>query len=136
MNPGRGQPSRSDLSVRFVVICESYAICYSRQIRKISPHVNRPIDRVQADQRSTQSSDQKSDSGKTKSTFDGREVRNIMARPDNLTPEIAKRFEDAIRVGAPNELAAAAAGISMRTVYRWEERGETNTSGKYWHRSQ
>ncbi len=55
-----------------------------------------------------------------------------MARPDNLTPEIAKRFEDAIRVGAPNELAAAAAGISMRTFYRWKERGETNTSGKYW----
>jgi hypothetical protein len=55
-----------------------------------------------------------------------------MARPDNLTPEIAKRFVDAMRVGAPIELAAAAAGISMRTYYRWKERGETNTSGKYW----
>jgi hypothetical protein len=55
-----------------------------------------------------------------------------MARPDNLTAEIAKRFVDAVRVGAPTELAVAAAGISMRTYYRWKERGETNTSGKYW----
>ena len=55
-----------------------------------------------------------------------------MARPDKLTPEVAQRIVDAIRVGATVELAAAAAGVGIRTLYRWKKRGETSTSGKYW----
>jgi hypothetical protein len=132
MYPGRGQPSRSDLFVRFFVIRKSYAVFHARQIGKSFPHVNQPIDQSSGGPAIYAIFRSRSDSGKTEPRIDRREVRNTMARPDNLTSEIAKRIVDAIRVGATVELAAAAAGVGTRTLYRWKERGETNTSGKYW----
>jgi len=36
---------------------------------------------------------------------------------------------DAIRTGASNEAAAAIAGITDRTFYRWLEKGESGVEG-------
>jgi hypothetical protein len=47
-----------------------------------------------------------------------------MARPTDLTPELADRVAQLIRAGNVPETAAIAAGVSGRTFYRWMARGE------------
>ena len=46
-----------------------------------------------------------------------------MARPTELTPELADQVAKFIRVGNWPEAAAVAAGVSARTFYRWMARG-------------
>jgi hypothetical protein len=41
---------------------------------------------------------------------------------DGLTPKVHERVVQAIRLGLPRELAAEAAGIDERTLYRWLQR--------------
>jgi hypothetical protein len=45
---------------------------------------------------------------------------------DGLTPETHELVVQAIRLGLPRELAAGAAGIGSRTLYRWLQRGEAD----------
>jgi hypothetical protein len=61
-----------------------------------------------------------------------------MARPTELTPEVADRIAQLIRAGNWPETAAVAAGVSERSYYRWMARGEQavqlQESGKRVHR--
>lgn len=52
-------------------------------------------------------------------------------RPNKLTPEIQAKICDAIRAGAYVETAAALAGISKDTFYRWLKKGARAKSGKF-----
>ena len=52
-------------------------------------------------------------------------------RPNKLTPEIQAKICDAIRAGAYVETAAALAGISKDTFYRWLKQGARAKSGKF-----
>lgn len=45
-----------------------------------------------------------------------------MARPTKYTPEVVKRFCDAVRIGATYELACKHAGISHETLSTWREK--------------
>lgn len=45
-------------------------------------------------------------------------------RPTKLTPEVTTRFLNAIKLGAPYELACNYAGISYNTLLNWKERKE------------
>lgn len=45
---------------------------------------------------------------------------------DGLTPDVHQRVVQAIRRGLPRELAAEAAGVGARTLYRWLARGEAD----------
>lgn len=45
-----------------------------------------------------------------------------MARPTKLTPEITKKFVDAIRVGATQRIAALYAGVTDDTIINWRTR--------------
>lgn len=45
-------------------------------------------------------------------------------RPSKLTPEVTKRFLDAVRLGSPYELACKYAGITYDTLVNWRKRGE------------
>lgn len=47
-----------------------------------------------------------------------------MARPTELTAEVADRIAQLIRAGNWPETAAVAAGVSERSYYRWMARGE------------
>lgn len=46
-----------------------------------------------------------------------------MGRPTALTPDVQQRIVDAIRGGNYQETAAAAGGISDRSLYGWMQRG-------------
>ena len=54
-----------------------------------------------------------------------------MAPPVKLNPEISAKICDAIRAGNYIETAAAYAGISRDTLYRWLKKGARNPSSKY-----
>jgi transposase len=43
---------------------------------------------------------------------------------DGLTPEVEKMIVDAVRAGAFVEEAAQAAGVSKRTLFRWQQRAQ------------
>lgn len=45
-------------------------------------------------------------------------------RPSKLTPEITARFLDAIKLGAPYQLACNYAGITYQTMLNWRDRTE------------
>lgn len=54
-----------------------------------------------------------------------------MARKSKLTPELQATIVETLRLGCPISTAAAAAGITERTLYNWLERGEATTHGQY-----
>jgi hypothetical protein len=55
----------------------------------------------------------------------------MAGRPTKLTPEVQKKIVDAIRAGNYMETAAAYAGISKDTFYRWLRRGARARNGIY-----
>ena len=55
-----------------------------------------------------------------------------MARPSKLTPEIQKRIGDNIALGLTYRLAAESAGVTCKTVNEWNQKGQTDKSGKYY----
>lgn len=54
-----------------------------------------------------------------------------MARPTKFTQETIDKICEAIRSGAHPEIAAGFAGVSIRTFWRWYERGKTARRGEY-----
>ncbi len=54
-----------------------------------------------------------------------------VGRPSKLTPETEERILNAIRCGAPNKVACAAAGIGERTLYQWEEKARDQPDSEY-----
>lgn len=54
-----------------------------------------------------------------------------MARPSKLTDETIEKICEAIRAGSYPESAAEFAGISVRTFWRWFDRGTKVRSGIY-----
>ena len=54
-----------------------------------------------------------------------------MARPTKLTPERVKAVLETLGMGGTRDAAAARAGISLRTLYDWMQRGEEASSGKF-----
>lgn len=54
-----------------------------------------------------------------------------MARPTLLTSAVAERMVQRVRQGAYPEVAAQAAGVTLKTYRRWIERGRIATRGKY-----
>jgi hypothetical protein len=59
-----------------------------------------------------------------------------MARPCKLTDEIQQRIGDNIALGLTYSLAAEAAGITYKTFNEWNQKGQTEKSGKYYHFAQ
>ncbi|WP_339174429.1 hypothetical protein [Anoxybacillus sp. FSL W8-1294] len=55
----------------------------------------------------------------------------MAGRPTKLTPELQKKIIDAIRAGNYMETAAAYAGISKDTFFRWLRKGARAKSGIY-----
>jgi hypothetical protein len=55
----------------------------------------------------------------------------VVGRHDGLTPEVAARVVQALRLGAHRGVAAETAGISRTTLWRWLERGETESEGRF-----
>lgn len=54
-----------------------------------------------------------------------------MARPSKLTPSLERRICKAIAGGERLEDAAAAAGISRKTLHRWMARGARDRAGPH-----
>ena|SRR5271157_3529738 len=54
-----------------------------------------------------------------------------MARPSKLTPDIQKRIGDNISLGLTYRLAAELAGVTYKTLNEWNQKGQTEKSGKY-----
>ncbi len=54
-----------------------------------------------------------------------------IGRPSRLTPDVEARILNAIRCGAPNKVACAAAGIGERTLYQWEEKARAQPDSEY-----
>lgn len=59
--------------------------------------------------------------------------RGQVGRPSKLTPEVQKAVCDAILKGAGREDAAVAAGISLRCLFLWMEKGRAEESAEYVH---
>lgn len=55
----------------------------------------------------------------------------MAGRPTKLTPEIAQRIEQAVAAGNYLETAAAFAGISKQTLYKWLRKGARAKSGEH-----
>lgn len=63
-------------------------------------------------------------------------IISVMGRPSKLTPQVEKTILDGIRAGLTVGEAAVLAGISERTVFRWQEKGRDAERGKFcqfWH---
>ena len=54
------------------------------------------------------------------------QTKIMTGRPTKLTPERHSRMVNAIKIGAYNYVAAAAAGIDEKTYANWMERGESD----------
>lgn len=52
-------------------------------------------------------------------------------RPSKLEPEAVEKIIRALQVGAPAELAARGAGISLKTFNRWLAKGESQRRGHF-----
>lgn len=52
-------------------------------------------------------------------------------RKQSLTPEVQRRFCEAVRLGATYEIACQYAGIHMSTYRRWMIRGDQEAEGIY-----
>jgi hypothetical protein len=59
-----------------------------------------------------------------------------MARPSKLTSEIQQRIGDNIALGLTYRLAAESVGITYKTLNEWNQKGQTEKSGKYFEFSQ
>jgi hypothetical protein len=55
-----------------------------------------------------------------------------MARPCKLTPELQQKIGDNIALGLTYSLASEAAGITYKTFNEWNQKGQTEKSGKYY----
>ena len=55
-----------------------------------------------------------------------------MARPSKLTPEIQQIIGDNIALGLTYRLAAESAGVTYKTLNEWNQKGQTEKSGKYY----
>jgi hypothetical protein len=55
-----------------------------------------------------------------------------MARPSKLTPELQQRIGDNIALGLTYRLAAESAGITYKTLSEWNQKGQTEKSGRYY----
>jgi hypothetical protein len=55
-----------------------------------------------------------------------------MARPCKLTPEIQQRIGENIALGLTYRLAAESAGVTYKTLNEWNQKGQTEKSGKYY----
>ena len=55
-----------------------------------------------------------------------------MARPCKLTPEIQQRIGENIALGLTYKLAAESAGVTYKTLNEWNQKGQTEKSGKYY----
>ena len=55
-----------------------------------------------------------------------------MARPSKLTPQLQHKIGENIALGLPYKLAAEAAGITYKTLNEWNQKGQIETSGKYY----
>jgi transposase len=55
-----------------------------------------------------------------------------MTRPTKLTPEIQQRIGDNIALGLTYRLAAESAGVTYKTLNEWNQKGQTENSGKYY----
>jgi hypothetical protein len=55
----------------------------------------------------------------------------LPGRPSKLDPERAKRFFTVIRTGATIEAASALAGVAVRSIYNWLEKGRAGRKGDY-----
>jgi hypothetical protein len=51
-------------------------------------------------------------------------TKRPLGRPSKLTPDTEARILGAIRCGAPNKVACAAAGIGESTLYQWLDKAE------------
>jgi hypothetical protein len=54
-----------------------------------------------------------------------------MARPSKLTPELQKRIGENIALGLTYRLAAELAGVTYKSYNEWNQKGQTEKSGKY-----
>lgn len=54
-----------------------------------------------------------------------------MGNKTKLNPQRQERIVNAIRLGAPIELACKAGGVDKSTVYRWIEKGNRQDKGVY-----
>jgi hypothetical protein len=54
-----------------------------------------------------------------------------MGRPTKLTPALQKNITDALMAGNYIETAAAYAGVSKVTLYKWLKKGRREKSGQY-----
>ena len=54
-----------------------------------------------------------------------------MGRPSKLTEETRARFIKGLKLGLTYELAASYAGVDVRTVYGWLQRGKQETDTIY-----
>lgn len=54
-----------------------------------------------------------------------------MGRPTKLTPETQERFIKALQLGLTYDLSASYAGVDVRTVYGWFQRGRDEDDGIY-----
>jgi transposase len=59
-----------------------------------------------------------------------------MARPSKLTPDIQQRIGDNIALGLTYRLAAESVGVTYKTFNEWNQKGQTEKSGKYFEFSQ
>ena len=58
-------------------------------------------------------------------------MKRQVGRPSKLTPEVRKRFLDAVAIGNYPEVAATLAGIHPATMYRWLMLGREAQTGAY-----
>jgi hypothetical protein len=54
-----------------------------------------------------------------------------MTFPSKLSPNITKRIDDNIALGLTDRLAAESAGVTYKTFNEWNQKGQTDKSGKY-----
>src|SRR5271157_5715308 len=59
-----------------------------------------------------------------------------MARPSKLTDEVQKRIGENIALGLTYKLAAESAGVTYKSLNLWNQKGQTEQSGKYYHFAQ
>jgi len=59
-----------------------------------------------------------------------------MARPSKLNPEIQKRIGENLSLGLTYRLAVESSGVTYKTLNEWNQRGQTEKSGKSYHFAQ
>ncbi len=57
--------------------------------------------------------------------------RRRPGRPSKLTPQTMALILAAIKCGAPNKVACAAAGIGESTLYQWLEKAKADPDSDY-----